>query len=75
VWAYKGLLAGTDPVAVDAVALRILTAKRKEHFGSRYQIRPRPRYIETADIKHGLGNADPAKIELIKLGSDEGILI
>ena len=75
VWAYKGLLAGTDPVAVDAVALRILTAKRKEHFGNRYQIRPRPRYIETADTKHSLGNADPAKIELVRLGWDEGILI
>lgn len=28
-WAYSGLIAGTDPVAVETVCLRIITEKRK----------------------------------------------
>lgn len=75
VWAYKGLLVGFDPVAVDAVALQVLMAKRKQHFGSKYRLSPIPRYIEIADKKHGLGNSDMNNIELIKLGLKEGILI
>lgn len=75
VWAYKGLLLGTDPVAVDAVALHVLMAKRKQHFGSRYRLSPIPRYIEIADKIHKLGNSDMNKIELIKLGWKEDILI
>lgn len=75
VWAYKGLLVGTDPVAVDAVALQVLMAKRKQHFGSKYRLSPIPKYIEIADKKHGIGTSDLNKIELIKLGWKEGILI
>jgi len=75
VWAYKGLLVGTDPVAVDAVALRVLMAKRKEQLGSNYRLSPIPRYIEIADKQHGLGNSDMNNIELVKLGWQEGILI
>lgn len=75
VWAYKGLLVGVDPVAVDAVALQILMAKRKEFFGSEYRLSPIPKYIEIADKTHGIGNSDMNNIELIKLGWQEGILI
>jgi uncharacterized protein (DUF362 family) len=75
VWEYKGLIVGTDPVAVDSVALRIIMAKRTEHFGSDNRLPALPRHIRAADVKHGLGNSDPGKIELIKLGWKEGSLI
>lgn len=75
VWAYKGLLAGTDPVAVDAVALQVLMAKRKEQLGSKHRLSPIPKYIEIADKKHGLGNSDMNNIELVKLGWKDEILI
>lgn len=75
VWEYKGLIVGTDPVAVDSVALRIIMAKRTEHFGSDNRLPAMPRHIRAADVKHGLGNSDPSKIELIQLGWKEGVLI
>jgi hypothetical protein len=75
VWEYKGLIVGTDPVAVDSVALRIIMAKRTEHFGSESRLPALPRHIRAADVKHGLGNSDPDNIQLIQLGWKEGILI
>lgn len=75
VWEYKGLIVGTDPVAVDSVGLRIIMAKRTEHFGSDNRLPALPRHIRAADVKHGLGNSDPNKIKLIQLGWKEGILI
>ncbi|MFC1547129.1 DUF362 domain-containing protein [Candidatus Neomarinimicrobiota bacterium] len=74
-WPYKGLLVGTDPVAVDATGLRILTAKRREFFGDERPLTPPAKHILLADTRHHLGTADPGQIELIKLGWEEGILI
>ncbi len=74
-WKYKGLLVGFDPVAVDSVGVRILQAKRKEYFNEDRPINPPVKHIFLADTRHGLGTADPEKIELIKLGWDEDILI
>jgi hypothetical protein len=75
VWKYNGLLVGLDPVAVDATGARIIQAKRREFFGDDRPINPLPKHIELADSRHRLGTADPNKIELIKLGWQEGILI
>jgi len=74
-WVYSGLLAGTDPVAVDSVGVRILQAKRKLFFGEERPINPPPKHILLADTRHHLGTADPAKIELIKIGWEKDILI
>ncbi len=74
-WAYNGLLVGTDPVAVDATGLRILQAKRREFFGEDRPLDPPAKHILLADTRHGLGTADPEKIELIKLGWQEDVLI
>lgn len=74
-WAYKGLLVGFDPVAVDATGVRILNAKRTEFFEEDRPINPPPKHIYLADTRHHLGTADPSKIELIKLGWSEGSLI
>ena len=75
VWKYNGLLVGLDPVAVDATGARIIQAKRREFFGEDRPINPPPKHIELADTRHHLGTADPNKIELVKLGWSEGILI
>ncbi len=75
VWKYCGLLVGLDPVAVDATGARIIQARRREFFGEDRPINPPPKHIELADNRHHLGTADPAKIELVKLGWTEGILI
>jgi len=75
VWKYNGLLVGLDPVAVDATGARIIQAKRREFFGEDRPINPPPKHIGLADTRHHLGTADPNKIELIKLGGQDGILI
>ncbi|MDH3890384.1 MAG: twin-arginine translocation signal domain-containing protein [candidate division Zixibacteria bacterium] len=75
VWTYGGLAVGTDPVAVDSVGLRLFNAKRKEHFNQDKPIKPAAHHIAFADTRYKLGNADPSKIELIKLGWEEGALI
>ena len=75
IWAYKGLIVGFDPVAVDSVGVRILQAKRKEYFGEERPIKPPVKHIFLADTRHHLGTADPEKIDLVKLGWKEGILI
>lgn len=75
VWAYNGLIVGFDPVAVDAVGMRIIEAKRQIHFGEERPLNPPAKHIELADSRHHLGSANAAKIELIKLGWQKGILI
>jgi hypothetical protein len=75
VWQYKGLLVGTDPVALDSVGLKIIEAKRRQYFKEDLPIRPSPKHIAAADEKHGVGVADMKKIELIKLGWKDGVLI
>lgn len=74
-WSYNGLIVGTDPVACDATGLRIIEAKRKAFFGEDNPLNPPAKHIEIADTRHHLGNADPKKIDLIKIGYKEGILI
>ena len=75
IWPYCGLIASVDPVAADATGARIIQAKRNEYFGKERPISPRPLHIEAADARYGLGNSHPERIELIKLGWDEDILI
>jgi len=74
-WAYRGLLVGLDPVAVDATGLRILLARRQEYFQEERPLAPPAKHIYLADSRHHLGTADPAKIDLIKLGWQDGALI
>lgn len=74
-WSYKGLLVGTDPVALDAVGLHIFRAQRLAYFGEERPMKPPPHHIAFADTKHHLGTSDLEKIELVKLGWKEGILI
>ncbi len=50
-------------------------AKRTEVLGAARALPPVPKHIEVADKVHGLGNSDLNKIDLIKLGWQEDILI
>jgi hypothetical protein len=75
VWSYKGLIVGVDPVACDAVGLKIIQAKRKSYFKEDKPLNPPAKHIELADTRHHLGTADLSKIELIKLGWQDDILI
>jgi hypothetical protein len=70
-WKYSGLIVGFDPVAVDSVGLRIIQGKRNAFFQEDKPLNPPAKHIELADSRYHLGTADPAKIELVKLGWDE----
>jgi hypothetical protein len=74
-WPYKGLLVGFDPVAVDATGVRILLAKRRQHFGEDRPLNPPPKHVFLADTRYHLGTADPQNIELIKIGWDDNSFV
>jgi hypothetical protein len=75
VWPYKGLIVGTDPVAVDAVGARLLQVKRTAYFGEDRALDVPPIHITMADKKYHLGVSDLNRIDLIKLGWKEEIMI
>ena len=75
VWNYNGIIVGVDPVACDAVGLKIIQAKRKSYFKEDRPLNPPAKHIQLADTRHHLGTADLSKIELIKLGWKDEILI
>jgi len=72
---YKGLLMGKDPVAVDAVGVRLLQRQRIAHFGEDRPLDTQPIHILAADQKYKLGVSDLNRIEIVKLGWMEGALI
>ncbi len=75
IWSYKGLIVGRDPVAVDTVGLQLIMAKRTQILGKSKAIPPVPRHIRIADTQYGIGVSDLSKIDLIKIGLKEDILI
>ncbi len=75
VWAYKGLAVGTDPVAVDTVGLHLFQLKRQAFFGDDRPVKPSAHHIAFADKKYGLGTSELDKIDLVKLGWKDDILI
>jgi hypothetical protein len=74
-WPYQGLILGFDPVAVDAVGIKILEARRKEYFKEDRPLNPPAKHIALADTRHHLGNADMSRIDLVKSGWQEGLLV
>jgi len=75
VWPYKGLIVGTDPVAVDAVGAHLLQTKRIAFFGEDRALDVPPIHIVAADKTYHLGVSDLSRIQLIKLGWMEEVLI
>jgi len=75
VWPYRGLIVGTDPVAVDAVGAHLLQVKRTAFFGEDRPLDVPPIHILAADRQYHLGVSDLSRIQVIKLGWMEGALI
>lgn len=72
---YKGLLIGKDPVALDAVGARLLQLQRIAYFGEDRPLDTQPIHILAADKKYKLGVSDLGRIEIVKLGWRDGVLI
>ncbi len=74
-WDYKGIMAGTDPVAVDTTALRLCETKRRLFKGEPWPITPPPRFIAVADKDLKLGTSDPARIKVDVQGWTGNLLL
>jgi hypothetical protein len=74
-WDYKGLIAGIDPVAVETVALKIITAKREALKGEPWPISPPPLCVAMADTRYGLGTARLDEITIARSGWSEAWLV
>ena len=74
-WYYGGMLVSQDPVAADALGVRLLEAQREIHFGERRPLTELAKHVRLADERHGLGVADLGRIELVKRGWDKEILL
>lgn len=75
VWPYKGIIVGLDPVAVDAVGAELLRLKRIAHFGEDRALDVTPVHITVAEQKYKLGVADLKRIDIVKVGWKEDILL
>ncbi|MFH1176585.1 MAG: DUF362 domain-containing protein [Acidobacteriota bacterium] len=74
-WDYKGLIAGTDPVAVEAVCLKIITAKREALRGEPWPLSPPPLCVAMADSRYGLGTAQLNEISILRSGWSADALV
>jgi len=74
-WDYDGLIAGTDPVAVEAVCLKIITARREALKGEPWPISPPPLCVAMADKRYGLGTSRLEEITIERSGPSEGALV
>lgn len=75
VWTYGGMIVATDPVAADSIGLQIIQQKRQLVFGKNRPLQPTAHHIALADTEYGLGQSDRSKINLIRLGWEEDVLI
>ena len=74
-WAYNGLIAGTDPVAVETVCLKIITEKRQALRGEPWPISPPPICVEAADKVYRLGTSKMEEIKIAHFGWEEDLLL
>ena len=74
-WAYNGLIAGTDPVAVETVCLKIIGEKRKLIRGEPWPLSPPPICVEAADKVYGLGTSRMEEIRIEHYGWEEDLLL
>lgn len=75
VWPYGGLLVSEDPVAVDSLGVTLLEEKRKIFFERPPRGGTSTKHVYLAETRHGIGIADRARIDIIRLGDMEGALI
>lgn len=74
-WDYKGLLAGTDPVAMERVCLEIIMKKREAMRGEPWPLSPPPICVEAADKEFKLGTSELSQVEVKHRGWDEELLL
>jgi len=74
-WHYNGLIAGTDPVAVETVCLNIINAKRKAIRGKPWPLSPPPICVEAADKVYGLGTSRMEQINIKHYGWERELLL
>ncbi len=67
-WSYNGLIAGSDPVAVETVGLKIIMEKRKALRGEYWPLSPPPVCVEAADKVYKLGTSNLENIRIQKSG-------
>ncbi len=67
-WPYGGILVGTDPVAVDAVAAAILERKRRVAGMKPLAEEGRPVRYLVSGAQRGLGTADLKAVEVVSVG-------
>lgn len=74
-WDYKGLLVGTDPVAVDTIGTAIIGGRRTQVRGGEWPLQPPVTHLAVADSEYGLGVSDRSRIDLIKLGWEKDAFV
>ncbi len=74
-WDYNGLLAGTDPVAVETVCLRIINRKREALRGEPWPLSPPPLCVAAADERYNLGTSKMDEIRVESFGWSQGLLL
>ncbi|MCP4625393.1 MAG: DUF362 domain-containing protein [bacterium] len=74
-WRYNGLIAGTDPVAVETVCLKIITEKRKAMRGEPWPLSPPAICVEAADKVYGLGTSRMEEIKIENYGWEKDLLL
>ena len=74
-WPYNGLIAGTDPVAVETVCLKIINEKRKAIRGEPWPLSPPPICVEAADKVYGLGTSRMEAIKIEHHGWEQDLLL
>jgi len=74
-WAYNGLVAGTDPVAVETVCLKIITEKRKAIRNEPWPLSPPPICVKAADKVYGLGTSKMEEIKIEHYGWEKELLL
>jgi hypothetical protein len=74
-WRYNGMIAGTDPVAVETVCLNIINEKRKAVRGEPWPLSPPPICVEAADKVYGLGTSRMEQIKIEPHGWEHELLL
>ncbi|MCP3899807.1 MAG: DUF362 domain-containing protein, partial [Desulfobacteraceae bacterium] len=74
-WAYNGIIAGTDPVAVETVCLKVITQKRHAIRKEPWPLSPPALCVEAADKVYGLGTSNLDKIQIKAIGWDKDLLL
>jgi len=74
-WDYNGLIAGVDPVAVEAIALQIILEKRRQIRGEPWPLSPPPLCVTAADDVYGLGTSRRNEIKVNAFGWTDDLLI